>query len=127
MFVKSLPIKPWEQSLNGMLWAAEDQFPNFSSPGTPTRDIAGADIASAATIAPTRQFHTVTGTTQIDNITIPYPGFAGFLLLRFTGACVISAAGNVAISVTMAANELVLLFYVPSLTKWVGYVQNLVT
>lgn len=87
----------------------------------------GADLASAATIAPTHRYHRVTGTTQIDTITPPYATFAGELVLSFAGAVVVSAAGNVDIGFTSAANEFAILIYNPARQKWSGALVNAIT
>lgn len=66
----------------------ELEFLGFTEPGTETRGIQGADIASAAGLiaTPTHKLHRVTGTAAITLIPLPYPDFAGTIRLLPTGA-----------------------------------------
>lgn len=95
--------------------------------GSEHNRVSGADLASDATIAPTHMHHHITGTTGIDTITPPYPEFSGMLVLTFAGAVAVSAAGNVAIAFTSAANEMAILFFRPSSQKWHGALVNALT
>lgn len=52
----------------------------------------GADLASAATITPTTQFHKVTGTTTIDNVASPVSGHE--VVLWITGTLTIRNNGG---------------------------------
>src|SRR5687767_10937989 len=68
---------------------------------------APATIASAATIAPQTDVFIVSGTVQIDTITLP-PGMAGrvhTLKLLPTGLFTISTSGNVGLGVTAKVGE----------------------
>lgn len=99
---------------------SEVAFRQFSLPGGERQSIRGADIASAATIAPTHMIHRITGTTQVDTITVPYPEFEGILILIATGAIVFSAAGNILLTFTMANQEAAWLVYDKVIGKWMG-------
>ncbi len=70
----------------------------FGIPGTPLGQIVGADIASAATIAPVALIHRVTGTAAVVNITVPYTGFSGIVILLPTAVWTWTAAGNIALA-----------------------------
>ena len=79
----------------------------------------GADLASAATIAPTHLIHNVTGVAAIVNITPPWPGFAGVVWFIATSIWTWTAAGNIAVAGTVtAAGRAVGFTYVPAIGKW---------
>lgn len=65
--------------------------------------IVGPDIASAATIAPTHKIHRITGAAAVVNITPPWTGFAGDLLLIAVGAFTWTNAGNISLASAVAA------------------------
>ena len=58
-------------------------YAKFAIFGTPVNPISST-IASATTIAPLTYASIVTGTAQIQNINLPWPGFEGDLILIFT-------------------------------------------
>lgn len=72
----------------------------------PVGEMEGSDVASAATITPTGNFFTVTGTTTIDTITIQ--SGATCIRLLFSGACSVGdLTGNIDIGAafTSTAND----------------------
>lgn len=92
---------------------------NFTEPGSLLHNIVGADLASAATITPTHKIHRVTGTAAIVNITVPYPGFAGTIILIPTAIWTWTAAGNISNAGTVtAATTPVQFTYNPVTAKW---------
>ena len=54
----------------------------------------GASLPTAATIAVTHPIHEITGTTQVDLITMPFTGFRGMVLLKPTGAAALTSGGT---------------------------------
>jgi hypothetical protein len=118
-------LKFFKESIEGKLWTTPT--PERWTVGNEHNQVWGADLASAATIAPTHKFHRVTGTTTIDTITPPWATFAGFLVLSFAGACQVSLSGNVDIAFTSAAEEFAILIYNPQRGKWSGALVNAVT
>jgi hypothetical protein len=84
--------------------------------------VVGADLASAATIAPTHAIHQVTGSAAIVNITPPWATFAGSItLIAATGAAwTWTAAGNISVVSTAAvtAQRAQRFTYVPATGKW---------
>ena len=106
---------------------AESLFRQDLTPGTPTRGILSTAIAAAATIAPTHYLTSVSGTTEVTLITLPYVGFAGTLaLLPLDNPCFTGATGGVATStnkpvgLAFTAVQLKVLYmtYVPSTGLW---------
>ena len=69
---------------------------DFRSPGGFLSDVVGAKITAAATIAPTKKIHHVTGTTAITTITPPWTGFAGQLYLIADSVFSWTGGGNIA-------------------------------
>ena len=105
--------------------AAEAGFLAVQSPGTPTKGVEGATLASAATMAPTSYIHYVTGTAEVTLITLPYTGFAGTICFipagAFTGATGGTATATnkpVGKAFTAVAAKALYLTYVPSLGLW---------
>ncbi len=80
--------------------------------------ILGSPLASATTIAPNRGIHHVTGTTTIQNITIPWDGFSGSCFLVADGAWSLGTSGNINSAVTAAAGNVILLTYDLTNQKW---------
>lgn len=105
-----------------------DTTQQFVSPGNQLNNIMGADIASAATIAPTHLIHRVTGAVAIVNITVPYVGFAGFLCLigAAGSAFTWTAAGNISLASTGAQTvaSCALFVYDPITAKWTPVIDN---
>ena len=105
--------------------SAESQYRDFSNPGTLTKGIEGATIASAATIAPVKRQHFVSGTAEITLITLPYDGFAGTIYFSPLGAFT-GATGGVAttlnkpvgLAFTAVTGKTLALTYFPSTGKW---------
>lgn len=96
----------------------EDTYRDFGPVGTKQQGISGADIASATTIAPTHRLHRVTGTTAIVNITVPYEGFEGSIILLPTGAFTTTNAGNIAIASTAVVGKALIMTYLAATDKW---------
>src|SRR5258706_13741031 len=67
----------------------------FAGPGGMLADKVGPPIASAATIAPTRPVHHVTGVAAIVTITPPWEGFSGPIMLIADAIWTWTAAGNI--------------------------------
>lgn len=99
-------------------FAVEDSFLNFENPGGGRRQIEGADIASAAVIAPDHLIHRVTGVAAIDTITLPYASFQGFIILIPTGASSLTAAGNITTARALTVNMPMLLVWSSLTQKW---------
>ena len=78
----------------------------------------GADLASAATIAPTNNVHRVTGTTGVNTITVPTNYIGGPIYLIFTGAVVIGTSGNIATGFTTVAGYTYEFTWHPTAAKW---------
>ena len=105
--------------------AAEQEYRDFSSPGTPTLQTEGATLASAATMAPTHRLHHVTGTAEVTLLTLPYTGFSGNVQFHPAGAFT-GATGGVATALnkpvgkafTAVADRTITLTYFPSLALW---------
>lgn len=96
-----------------------DALDNFTEPGSTLHNIVGPDLASAATIAPTHKIHRVTGTAAIVNITVPYVGFAGTIILIPTAIWTWTNAGNILVAgTTTAATSPVQFTYNPVTGKW---------
>ncbi len=93
-------------------------MPERWAEGNPNNSIWGADLASAATIAPTHGYHVVTGTAEIATITPPWDGFAGKLVLVFTGAATFATSGNIAKTGTAVAATAMVFVYNPVTAKW---------
>jgi hypothetical protein len=79
----------------------------------------GPAIASAATIAPTFPIQYVSGTAAVVNITVPYVGFSGVIILIPTGIFTWTAAGNIAIAGTAVVNKALFMVYDPQAAKWI--------
>lgn len=97
---------------------APETFLGFQSPGTQVKGITGAVIASATTIAPTNYIHHVSGTTAVVNITVPYTGFAGTIVLIPDGAFTTTNAGNIAIASTAVVSKALYMTYDLVQGKW---------
>lgn len=82
----------------------------------------GADLASASTIAPTNEFHKVTGTTQVNTITPAGSLLGQPLRLQFTGGLVLGVSGNIVTKTgkarVVAANEVVSFSYDSAASKF---------
>ena len=117
--------RPWHETPSGYFYTTPT--PERWTVGNEHNQVWGADLASAATIAPTHLFHKVTGTTGIDTITPPWTTFAGLLILTFEDAVTVSTNGNVTVGFTTAANETAFLFYNPRTAKWLGAIINAAT
>lgn len=98
------------------------ELEDFIEPGGYNKDIWGATIASAATIAPTHKCHIVSGTEEIATITPPYTNFAGVIYLVASGAWTTATSGNIAKAITAVANAVVPLVYNPKTSKWYPHV-----
>lgn len=120
MIIASMKLRamyPWERSLDGRLFTT-DIHERFSKVGNEQTPIAGVLLASATTIAPTHGIHQVSGTTEVVNITVPYVGFSGTIILLPTGAFTWTAAGNIAVLGTAVVAKALHLTYLPGTGKW---------
>lgn len=97
--------------------ATEEQN-RFGNVGSFLNSIVGPDIASAATIAPTSRCHHVTGTAAIVNITVPYAGFQGEVILIADGIWTWTAAGNIGVLGTATAGNGVAVRFFFDGNKW---------
>ena len=78
-------------------------------------------IASAATIAPTLGRTFVSGSTQINTITVPIGCQAGGSLQLIPGGgatWTLGTTGNIALGVTAAVSKVLTLTYDPTISKW---------
>lgn len=89
----------------------EEQLRNPKG-STPTQRIVGPVIASTNTttgIAPTYAIHHVSGTSAINNIALPYPGFQGRITLipdaAFTGVTTGTGAGPIGVAFTAVTSK----------------------
>jgi len=105
----------------------EAEWRNLQSPGTPTRGVEGATLASSASVslAVTSYIHAVSGTAEQLLIDIPYAGFAGTIALRptgtFTGATTGTAtatAKKIGLAFTAVVGKILYMTYVPSTALW---------
>lgn len=80
--------------------------------------VVGQDIASAATIAPTHKFTRITGTTNIDTMTLPWDGFVGPLYLLADAAMAITTSGNFKKALTATADYVYGFMYDQTDGKW---------
>lgn len=105
----------------------ENEFLGFVSPGTVTKQIQGADIASVAgaIASPTNYIHRITGTLAITLIPIPYPGFAGTIAIVpteiFTGATggvATSTNKPIGLAFTAVVGKTLFLTYLPAQGLW---------
>lgn len=75
--------------------------PHFAQFGNAVNSICSS-LASATTITPLSYVSIVTGTVQIQNIVLPWPGFEGELILIFTngspGATLTGGTAGIAIA-----------------------------
>lgn len=89
--------------------------------GNEHNQVQGADLASAATITPTHKYHYVTGTAAIDTIALPWPNFAGEVVLVPAGAFTWTTAGNIAVAGTAVAGRSLVFHYLPTKGKWYSH------
>lgn len=88
--------------------ATEQDFLNFSLPGTSLRKISGGTVASAiAMAAPTGLIMTVSGTVEITSIALPFPEFEGIIILIPTGAFTGNTGGAAGIGIGVAFTAVV--------------------
>ena len=92
--------------------------PERWNPGNEHNQCVGADLASAATIAPTHRIHWITGTAEITTITLPWNTFSGELILVPAGAFTTATGGNIAVAVTAVANRPLHFTYHPGKGLW---------
>lgn len=93
---------------------------NFQVAGNRQQQVEGVVIASAATIAPTRRLHHISGTTPIATITPPWDDFdGGLLVLVADGLFSWTTAGNIASAGAITqVGQCVLLDYDNVNSKW---------
>lgn len=100
-------------------------FPDWSGTVLLQESILGSastapTIASASTIAPTKEITFISGVTAIDTITPP-PSIAaggGFIILIPTGIFTTSVAGNIALASTAVVSKALVMVYDATTTKW---------
>jgi hypothetical protein len=88
--------------------------------GLNATNAAAPTIASATTIAPTKQITFISGTTVIVNITAPSPISAGGGIIRLipTGVFTWTAAGNIALAGTAVVSKTLTMTYDVTTAKW---------
>lgn len=105
----------------------ELEFLGLQSPGTETKGIQGADIASVAgaIASPTHYLHRISGVLAITLIPLPYPNFAGTICILPT-AIFTGATGGVAtdtnkpigLAFTAVVGKTLFLTYFPAQGLW---------
>jgi hypothetical protein len=95
-------------------------FTDVKTSGLLATTAAAPTIASATTIAPTKQITFISGTTAVVTITAPAPISAGggTITLIPTGAFTWTAAGNIAVLGTAVVNRALTMTYDVTTTKW---------
>lgn len=95
-------------------------FTDVKTSGLLATTAAAPTIASATTIAPTKQITFISGTTAVVTITAPSPISAGggTITLIPTGAFTWTAAGNIAVLGTAVVNRALTMTYDVTTTKW---------
>lgn len=91
-------------------------------PGSVSKVVEGAVVASAATITlRSGELFRVTGTTQINTINPPLGIMQNQVvyLIPVDGVITLGTTGNVLVGLALAQNRVVALFWVKSLQKWV--------
>jgi hypothetical protein len=88
--------------------------------GLKATSAAAPTIASATTIAPTKQITFVSGTTAIATITAPNPISAGGgqITLIPTGLFTTTVAGNIALASVAVVNKALIMTYDTTTAKW---------
>jgi hypothetical protein len=88
--------------------------------GLNATNAAAPTIASAATIAPTKQITFISGTTAIVTITAPSPISAGGGIIRLipTGVFTWTTAGNIALAGTAVVSKTLTMTYDVTTAKW---------
>lgn len=94
------------------------EFPERFDVGGLHNGVTGADIVAATTIVPTHLIHQVGGATPIVNITEPWAGFGGLIVLLPTSAFTWTAAGNIGLAGTAVIAKAVVFAYHQTLKKW---------
>jgi hypothetical protein len=81
---------------------------------------AAPTIASATTIAPTKQITFISGTTAVVTITAATPISSGGGVIRLipTGAFTWTTAGNIAVAGTAVVNRVLTMVYDSGTSKW---------
>lgn len=98
-------------------------FPFFADFGNPGNRVA-YPLASATTITPMSLITVITGSAQIQNINLPWPGFEGDIKLIFTdvapGATLIGGTTGIAIQLatTVVRYKTLTMTYVQSTGLW---------
>jgi hypothetical protein len=95
-------------------------FTDVKTSGLLATTAAASTIASATTIAPTKQITFISGTAAVVTITAPAPISAGggTITLIPTGAFTWTAAGNIAVLGTAVVNRALTMTYDVTTTKW---------
>jgi hypothetical protein len=97
----------------------ENNF-EFTPPGGFQWDLVGPKITAAATIAPSKMIHHVTGTTTVTTITVPHTGFAGPLYLIADSVFAWNSTANIVAdpTTTLVAGHAYGFIYDARAAKW---------
>lgn len=101
----------------GKLWMPQE-FPERFAVGGQHNGVTGADIVAATTIAPTHRVFQMGGATPVVNITEPWAGFGGEIMVIPTSAFTWTAAGNIGIAGTAVIGKAIIFVYHQTLKKW---------
>ncbi len=71
----------------------------------------GIAIASGATITPSGDIFHVTGTSTINTINLPYPGFKGSITIIPDGAFTTGTSGNIALASTAVVKKALIMTF----------------
>ena len=90
--------------------------------GTPTSPLnsnqLGTVIASASSITPTSSVFHISGTTQINTITMSYSSFVGPIYIIPDGVFTTGTSGNIALASTAVVNKVLIMVYDNNTSKW---------
>jgi hypothetical protein len=98
----------------------EADFNKFVSPGGQFKSLDGGTVASIAgtQTAPQALMTYLTGTNAIVSLSLPWPDFAGEIVVIPSAASTWTTAGNIAKAGTSTANRAISFFYYPPTGKW---------
>jgi len=100
--------------------ATEQPLFDFTGPGGQFNDLIGPKLTAAATLAPTKLVHHVTGTTAVTTITPPWPDFVGPLYLIADSVFSWTLGGNIGAvqATTLIAAQAYGFIYDRKAAKW---------
>lgn len=102
--------------------AASENFRRFLPVGTAEQGIEGPTLASAVAFAVTHRQHVVSGAAAMTSIALPWPGFAGEIVLiptgAFTGALGGAAGVAIGLAFTAVVGKALTMTYSPSAGLW---------